>query len=77
MGGQTLVSVGSERIARVFTRNGKANAKLIAAAPDLYEALDSLLTAFDEIDDADEWPTTTVIFARAALHRARARGETQ
>ena len=47
----------------------EANARLIAAAPDLYEALQAFIDAGDGHDDfTDEWPA-----ARAAL--AKARGE--
>jgi hypothetical protein len=56
-----------------------ANAHLIAAAPDLYEALDGMLNRYTTLvnsGDAGFWNPETdaeVIAARAAL--ARARGE--
>ena len=50
----------------------KANAALIAAAPDMYEALDNLLEAWDEWG-VSSFPDPFADMARAAL--AKARGE--
>ena len=55
-------------MARPRQENGMANAHLIAAAPDLYEALEAML---DECVDDEFAPH--VMDARAAL--AKARGE--
>jgi len=55
----------------------KANAALIAAAPDLYAALNSLLSAVRSIEYAAGWETDHLEesrMAEAAL--AKARGET-
>jgi hypothetical protein len=52
-------------------RNWEANARLIASAPDLLEALDLMVTTHDE----GGWPSATIVIARAAI--ARARGESQ
>jgi hypothetical protein len=78
------VQVRSERdqIAKVWMmRNGEgnSNARLIAAAPELYEALDGLLRVCSLHFEASGFPSTfhanagTVDVARAAL--AKARGE--
>lgn len=47
----------------------QANAHLIAAAPELFEALNLMVTTHDE----GGWPTATIMIARAAL--AKSRGE--
>jgi hypothetical protein len=76
MGGQTLVHVETERVARVFTRNGIANARLIAAAPELYEALSEVVTLLEgwhRLNFADEIQQQGVRLAKRAL--AKARGE--
>lgn len=52
--------------------NATANAHLIAAAPELYEALEDVLYLFGQGDNPDEPKEVSV--ARAAL--AKARGET-
>ena len=60
-----------------ITSNGAeemlANAHLIAAAPELYEALAWVTTALEmaESDDPDEYADKAVAFARAALSKAR------
>ena len=57
---------------RRFTPNAnqvEANAKLIAAAPDLYDALELLV----DTNDSGGWPSAAIVIARAAL--AKARGE--
>lgn len=60
-----------------FTRETElANAKLIAAAPDLIHALESLLNEYLSIEDADGFKITSsggIIKARAAI--AKAKGE--
>ena len=48
-----------------------ANAILMAAAPDLLEALELMVTTHDE----GGWPTATITIARAAI--AKAKGEQQ
>lgn len=63
------------KIATVHTREmgSEANARLIAAAPDLYEALSKLLARHDRphgFDDA-EWYRDVVEPARAAIAKAR------
>lgn len=67
--------LGTKRVARVVLYDGledemEANARLIAAAPDLLEALEALLRVETEWGDptGPEWDN-----ARAAI--ARARGE--
>jgi hypothetical protein len=64
--------IGYERT--IVGRNWKANAHLIAAAPDLYEALESLLDDLKMTPEInlDGWGIDTKQ-ARAAL--AKARGE--
>lgn len=51
----------------------EANARLIAAAPDLYEALNELL--FEDSDKPEVERLKTLVKARAAL--AKARGEAE
>ena len=77
--GETWVydTIGDALIARVVVDNkpGQLNAKLIAAAPDMTEALLRLLTAFgDCVGHAAmkefEEGNTAVILARAALAKA-------
>ena len=46
---------------------GRANAKLIAAAPDLFEAVDQLLS---RIVVTDTWDKKAVLVAKAALRKA-------
>ena len=53
-------------------KEGDANASLIAAAPDLYEALNRLLANYRA--DGSEASTRDIEIARSAL--AKARGET-
>ena len=55
---------------RRFTSNTKqveANANLIAAAPELYEALELLVVT----NDNGGWPSAALVIARAALEKAR------
>lgn len=47
----------------------KANAELIAASPDLLEALKALLEAVDDVSDDFGWPLATDK-ARAAINKA-------
>ena len=59
-----------DQIAKVWTMRGnewKANARLIAAAPDLLEALQDMVSDHASLSDA------TLAFARAAI--AKAAGE--
>ena len=59
-----------DQIAKVWTMRGnewKANARLIAAAPDLLEALQDMVSDHASLSDA------TLAFARAAI--AKATGE--
>jgi hypothetical protein len=51
--------------------DGQANANLVAAAPDLYEALE--LFAQVDYEDADDWFVAAIQKARVAL--AKSRGE--
>ncbi len=65
------VSVGN-----MWGDEGKANARIIAAAPDLYEALCGMLEYTADLNPAQGYPETdheAVNAARAAL--AKARGE--
>lgn len=55
---------GTTHIADVTT---EANAKLMAAAPDLYEAVDQLLS---RIVVTDTWDKKAVLVAKAALRKA-------
>lgn len=70
----------TQNCARVFGRNKDemaANANLIAAAPDLYEALDAMVRAFESNlpdYDEDEDPSIATHLARAALRKARGEG---
>lgn len=48
-----------------------ANAKLIAAAPDLLEALNELMTPVDTIAAVPEGTTFTVTFTVAQINKAR------
>ena len=52
-----------------------ANAHLIAAAPDLYEALERMVATYADMQDGNGEPCPDVIAARTAI--AKARGETQ
>lgn len=47
-----------------------ANARLIAAAPDLFEALNALLATYDHFKGSTVSPTSVLGKARAALLRA-------
>lgn len=48
-----------------------ANAHLIAAAPDLLEALDLMVSTHEE----GGWPTATITIARAAIRKAKGEGQ--
>jgi len=47
----------------------EANTRLIAAAPELLEALEGLLYFVDDTDEADDWPA--VIQAKQALRKVK------
>lgn len=73
----TFVECGYKRISTVYDTwqvSGQANAKLIAAAPDLFKALTLLLDEFEsEIEDAmhltaDNIPA--IVYAKAAIKKA-------
>ena len=57
----------------VTAREVKANARLIAAAPDLLEALEEFSREYDGFEDGNGDPCPVLAKARAAI--ARARGE--
>ena len=48
----------------------KANARLIAAAPDLLEALNEAFRAFAHDEDGPVWADSTIAKARAAIRAA-------
>ena len=75
-GGLPHSSVGAKTLlARVYSeaygdiKQEAANARLIAAAPDLLEALNAMLTHMGM--DEDEWSKPTFEQARAAIAKAR------
>jgi hypothetical protein len=45
----------------------QANARLIAAAPELLDALELVVGTYDE----GGWPSATIVIAKAALEKAR------
>lgn len=56
----------------------KANARLIAAAPDLYEALAKVLKQYDDLEIQVGEPTEmTLAYASGCAALAKARGETK
>jgi hypothetical protein len=79
-GGMNIINEKGNRIAHtaesrtvdgtiIYTDEAKANAKLIASAPDLLDALKGLADLFDQhVKDADMWMTYKA--ARAAIERA-------
>lgn len=75
MGGQTLVHVGEDRIGRVFTRNGHANAHLIAAAPELYEAVDAAREYIAAVEGEGLFVAKRNALADLDALLAKARGE--
>ena len=56
-----------------FESESKANARLIAAAPDLLEALQGMVDAFGQLDDAE--PAQDRAWDRAFSELAKAKGE--
>ena len=76
--GDSVINVlhGTERVAATNTKpywkkydeRDVANARLIAAAPELYEALKAFMFADGHDDFEDEWPA-----ARAAIAKAEGR----
>ena len=72
---QTIGSVPQQcRVADASELNGRheADARLISAAPELYEALDELLSA-EKLDDGD--PILESAREKAAIVMKKARGE--
>ena len=55
------------------SRDAEANARLIAAAPDLFEALQALATECSQVWPADEFPALKAAFA--ALSKATTQQE--
>ena len=75
---QSVASCLQNSVLRMSAEEAAANARLIAAAPDLYEALEELCERYDTIDgESFEHPEDSPWFkARAALLRANpSRGE--
>ncbi len=70
--GETFVVAGAwplgSTICVVDQNDRTANARLIAAAPDLYAALKAFMSADGHDDFTDEWPA-----ARAAIDKAEGR----
>lgn len=72
----TLVEVSGEEIARTWTcvsgvPESEANARLIAAAPDLFEALSELLDSIESAGGCDEnGDAFDITKAMAALDKA-------
>ena len=66
--GETTIAEFNDRIPE-----GRANANLMAAAPDLYEALQSMLTFYGM--DREKGEVSDVIHAEAEKALAKARGE--
>lgn len=62
------VRAGAEWIGKIHWKNREANARLIAAAPDLYATLEWLARSYSSVDD-------DVIDERVSSVLARARGE--
>lgn len=74
--GCDLCRDGCHKIAKLETtkwsRDERANANLIAAAPDLLEALENLADAYEKYK-IDDFLTSEVEDARAAIAKARAK----
>lgn len=51
--------------------NDEANAKLIAAAPDMLEALERILSDYDIADHDESLPLTSVVQAEKAVKKAK------
>jgi hypothetical protein len=51
-----------------------ANANLITAAPELYEALEAICDSAEDGRNVPEWPQGRLVAARAALAKARGEG---
>ena len=68
--GDSIVGAGGLQVVRIgqISKMDLANARLIAAAPELYEALKAFMFADGHDDFEDEWPA-----ARAALAKAEGR----
>jgi len=86
--GQTVIGVGQEKTGDGITDHNfalwqsgkirKANANLIAAAPDLYDALDGMTKAYKalcELTDVDYHKLKGTRCERALTALAKARGE--
>lgn len=71
-GADYVIAEAFGRVAEQIRPNAEANARLMAAAPELYEALEELL---QDIQQYEAWqrPARAVDVARAAI--AKARGE--
>ena len=69
-GERYVISEAFGRVSEKQRPNAHANARLIAAAPELYEALERLVA---DVADYDAWerPCHAVDTARAALKKAR------
>ena len=76
-GGDTVVAMGNQIVVTAPAPDGasreemKANARLIAAAPELLEALKGMLQAFLCTQDPDAYPSDAPCnLARAAIAKA-------
>lgn len=64
-----MVAIGKRAHIIGYSEEDQANARLIAAAPDLLEALELMVDTYDN----GGWPSSTLVIARAAI--AKAKGE--